>query len=198
MDKVVLIVLLICLQFSSIVFSQSESNSNLDRTYLLAADMSFTPSRILNEKSTLYYIHGSFSFYPTSKISVRGDSAFSFREFIGNEISMRYHSTFFGACYHFTENGAFDPFIGIQPGISIFERSVFQSNSVPSKKEIIPNASLIVGLKFFVNNYFNFFGNLRYVYGQPAINPTVGSGLHEIRLSFGLGLNLTRKVYGNL
>jgi len=133
------------------------------------------------------------SYNPTPRISVRGDGALSLREYVGDEVVMRYHTTFFGICYHFTENGPFDPFVGIQPGFSLFERSFFNDAPIGRNLEIIPNASIVFGAKYFVNRFFNFFTNVRYVFGQPAVNPTMGNGLHEVRLAFGLGLNFAQK-----
>lgn len=181
-----------CIQISPHIYGQQESKHSIDRKHLIATAVAFTPSRIMNESKTMYYAHGSLIFYTTPRLSVRGDGSFSFREYQGDAIAIRYHSTFLGLCYHFTKNGAFDPFIGIQPGISFFERSVFNGIPVDKTKEILPNASVVVGLNFFVNHFFNLFGNVRYVYGQPATNPTIGTGLHEIRLAFGLGINLVQ------
>jgi len=193
MEKMILALIVTIMQSGFYLKAQQETKTSLDRKNLIAVDAAFTPSRLINESKTMYYAHGSLSFYPTSRLSFRGDSSFSFREFQDNEVSMRYHSTFFGLCYHFTENGAFDPFIGIQPGMSVFERSFFNDMPITKNREVIPNGSVVLGLTFFMNRYFNFFGNVRYVYGQPAKNPTAGSGLHEIRLAFGLGLNLAQQ-----
>ena len=166
-----------------------------DRDKMLSTDFAFKPSRIFRESITQYYIQGSMSVYLQPKVSIRGDIAFSFREYVNKDINLRNHSIFFGACYHFTQNGAFDPFIGFQPGFSLFDRSNFNNQPINTKMELIPNASVILGMKFFVSPFFNFFTNIRYVYGQPVINPTIGSGLHELRVAFGLGLNLTKKKY---
>ncbi len=180
--------------FPQLIFGQSENKKQIERHHMISTTFAFTPSVFFNEDLSLYYLHGSLSYYPTPKISIRGDSSFSFREF-NNEgnIDIRYHSTFFGACYHFTENGALDPFIGLQPGYSFLERSYVTilpfENSI---QEFLPNASVVAGLNFYVNRFFNIYANVRYVYGQPARNFTQGSGLHEIRFAFGLGANLAK------
>ena len=58
--------------------------------------------------------------------------------------------------------------------------------------EVIPNASIVGGLNFYVNRYFNIFVNMRYVYGQPSKSIQERDGLHEIRFAFGLGFNLAK------
>lgn len=181
------------LLFASENDAQISSADNFDRKNAIAADLAFTPSRIFSEREHNYYIHGALRFYPQPRVSIRGDASFSLREYVGSEINMRYHSIFFGACYHLSENGALDPYVGIQPGFSLFDRSNFNGNPIQTERELIPNASIIIGLNFYVNAYFNFFSNLRYVYGQPSFNPTVRNGLHEVRLAFGLGFNLAKQ-----
>lgn len=194
MEKITALTLTFLLSISQVVQAQNASKKEIDRTHLISTNLAFTPSIIFQESLNLFYINGALTFYPTPKVSFRGDAAFSFREF-NNEgnIDIRYHSVFFGACYHFTENGAFDPFVGIQPGFSFLERSY--TSILPFEniiQEYIPNASVIAGLNFYVNRYFSLFANVRYVYGQPMRNTTVGSGLHEIRFAFGLGINLAK------
>jgi hypothetical protein len=192
MEKISLVGFLMWFYWST-CFAQ-ETMPNFDRNLLISADLAFTPSKIFNESITQYYIHGSLNVYLHPRVSIRGDSAFSFREYFDNDISLRYHSVFFGGCYHFMSNGVYDPYIGFQPGISLFDRSNFDGQPIDSKMELIPNASFILGFLLFIHKYFNFYTNVRYVYGQPSLNPTIGSGLHEIRFAFGLGLNYSRNT----
>jgi len=193
MEKISTFVLFLALPFHSLL-SQNEEMNVIDRQHAIASSLAFTPSVFLNEKMTLFYISGSLSYYPKPQISIRGDNAFSLREFNSDgNVKMRYHSVFFGACYHFTKNGPMDPFIGFQPGYSYLERN--QVSNLPAQssiREAIPNASVVLGLNFYVNRYFHLFTNIRYVYGQPARNITQGAGLHEIRFSFGLSPNFAR------
>jgi hypothetical protein len=177
-------------------YCQSNETPQVDRNHMFSANASFTPGYLFRENTFHYYLQGTFSYFASPQISIQGDAAFSFRQTnIQGYVPLKYHSGFLGACYHFTENGNLDPYIGLQAGFSFLERTYPPAigNPWPTRvSEIIPNTSIVGGLNFYVNRYFNIFANLRYVYGQPSKSIQENDGLHEIRFSFGLGFNFAQ------
>jgi hypothetical protein len=177
-------------------FCQSNETPQIDRNNMFSANASFTPGYFFRQNTFQYYLQGTFSYFASAQISIQGDAAFSFRQTnIQGYIPLKYHSGFLGACYHFTDNGNLDPYIGIQAGFSYLERTNPTIIGIPwtvTLSEIIPNTSIVGGLNFYVNRYFNIFANLRYVYGQPSKSLQERDGLHEIRFAFGLGFNLAK------
>jgi outer membrane protein W len=190
MEKIISTIGVFCLLLSN-SFAQQ-----IDRNHMWSANASFTPSYMFRQNSVQYYLQGTLSYFVNPRISIQGDAAFSIRQNIQQGyVPLKYHSGFLGACYHFTDNGNLDPYIGFQSGFSYLERTWFSMPANPfpvTVSEVIPNASMIVGLNYYVNRYFNIFANLRYVSGQPSKSIQENDGLHEIRFAFGLGFNLAK------
>jgi len=176
--------------------TQSNEYQQFDRTQMFSANASFTPGYLFRQNTFQYYLQGTFSYFLSPQISIQGDAAFSFRQTnIQGFVPLKYHSGFLGACYHFTENGNLDPYLGFQAGFSYLERTYSTNIVFPSTTtlaEVIPTSSILGGLNFYVNRYFNIFVNMRYVYGQPSKSIQEPDGLHEIRFAFGLGFNLAK------
>lgn len=195
MEKIMVTLSLIWL---SSIFGRTQSGVSLqiDRNQMWSASASFTPSYMLGQNTVHYYLQGTISYFTSPQISIQGDAAFSFRQSnIQGFIPFKYHSGFLGVCYHFTPNGNLDPYIGLQSGFSYLERTEETMIGSPwtiTRSEVIPNASIVGGLNFYVNRFFNIFANLRYVYGQPSKSMMERDGLHEIRFSFGLGFNFAQ------
>jgi hypothetical protein len=104
---------------------------------------------------------------------------------------------YFGALYHFSNRAIVDPYLGIQPGIHLTKFKYFDdSGAGPFRTEfrVLPVASLVGGLNFYVSRFFNFYISSRAVFGTfSGGGAPLSIPMNELRVNFGLGFNLGLK-----
>jgi hypothetical protein len=168
-------------------FSQSESNAFF-RNGMLSAQLTLSPSYMLQEKVGYFYLHGNIEGFVSENISISGDGFLSMGSLTSDEQKLDYnHNLLFGGYYHFT-NGANDLYAGFQPGIA-FTRIAQTSAWYNTQPSVTPIISPVVGYNYFINDYFHFFAQARYIYGTHYYDEKIS--LAEIRLSAGLGFNFS-------
>jgi hypothetical protein len=168
-------------------FSQTE-NTAFFRRGMLSAQLTLSPSYMLEEKVGYFYLHGNIEGFVSENISISGDGFLSMGSLTSDEQKLEYnHNLLFGGYYHFT-NSANDLYVGFQPGLA-FSKIHTNELMLVSKPSVAPIISPVVGYSYFINDYFHFFAQARYIFGTHYYDEKIS--LSEIRLSAGLGFNLS-------
>lgn len=189
MGKVKCIIAMFLFAFS---FCESKSqNDEIIRTGLLRAQLTISPSKMFSDKQFYFYLHGNLEAYLSKTLSLSGEGY----HYLGNlssdnsEIQFN-HSGFFGASYHFIKRNS-DFYLGIQPGLVFVSLDESLTGVTQSITGVDPLFSAISGYNFFVNNFFHFFIQTRFVLGEHNYN--MHKDLSEFRFSAGLGFNINAK-----
>jgi hypothetical protein len=155
----------------------------------------------LTRTATNMYFAGDVDYYLKGNVSVNGGIFYFVNEYGGQDVFKQNHSLFAGFSYHFPTNNHLDPYVGIQPGVSLSrlnsESLLFIDVVAMSSFEasINPLFSVNAGMNFFANKYFNVFVNVKYQRGKHFSDVSAQS-LEELKITLGLGYMLWgRKGY---
>jgi hypothetical protein len=186
MEKIKGTILFILVSF--LFINSQAAEPAIIRKGLLSTQLTISPAILFTSKQSFFYLHGNFEGYISSKISVAGEVYFS----LGNASSATpvfkfNHNIFFGASYHIIKNNN-DFYLGLQPGISITKVLLPPECLYPAKTGVDPLVSAIIGYNYYVNNYFHFFLQGRFIGGQHLYD--IHENLSEFRFSAGLGFNI--------
>lgn len=155
---------------------------------LLSAQATLSPSKMLSEDESQFYLHCNFEGFVSDKISISGEGYYHLGNLSSDESAFKFnHNLFFGASKHFTKNNH-DMYIGLQPGVSITKLNADVIAFENTKTGVNPVFSTVAGYNFYVNKIFHFFIQTRYIAGEH--NYDVHKNLSEFRFSAGLGFNL--------
>lgn len=158
------------------------------RKGLIKSELTLSPSTMFSGKQSNFYLHGGFEGFVSPKISLSGEGYYYLGTISSDNSIFKFnHSLFFGASKHFTK-GKSDFYLGIQPGVSITKLDESVNNFEKTHVGVNPLASSVVGYNFYVNRFFHFFVQTRFIAGQH--NFDVHENISEFRFSAGLGLNL--------
>lgn len=169
-----------------------ENSAGLDRaTYKTAISFS---TGLLTENTRTTQLQGTFEIRPKkSRFSIRSD-AFYFLNSAGDRPRfLMNHQVYLGVFYRFSDK-AFQPFIGLQPGIAYSQSSEFSTlntatNTLNYQKTVNPVGSIAGGVDFFSEKVFFMFVETRYIFGKHK-SDTYPVFLDEWRFSFGLGFHI--------
>ena len=184
--KATLTIILVC--FLSV--TTKAQDSLIIKPGLLSSLFTFSPSHMFCDKQTYIYVHGGLEGYFTKKISVTGEIYYNAGAISNNNTFDYNHSLFFGPNWHFAKADN-DLFIGFHPGLSLTKLNAKNNNIQESIAGINPIISIVAGYNFFINKYFHFFLETRYIAGNH--NYDIHKSLSELSLSAGLGFNLNTK-----
>lgn len=192
-------VLLMALLFPILIYAQLNEKERVPKKGLLRAQANIATGKMLSYNQGSIYVCGDLEYYLDAKTSLRGESFYfinATNKTAEQKLIMN-HSIFSGAMFHLPTKGNLDPFIGIQPGLSItqiqsdfFDSNVQEIFEVKSTLTASPLLSAIAGLQYYAPKYFHLFANVRYVKGAHLGN-TGRYNLDEMRFTFGLGFNLS-------
>ena len=82
--------------------------------------------------------------------------------------------------------GGLSPFAGFQPGFGLAQLEAQNYSNV----RLMPVFSPFAGIHLFAQSLFHFSFSLRYVYGVLFYPQSGSASLSELRLAFGLGMQL--------
>jgi len=165
----------------------SAQEPSIIRPGLIKSQLTITPSYMFSDKQSYYYLHGNLEGFLEKNISLSGEGYYSLGNISSGESTFEYnHSLFGGINYHFTKKNS-DLYIGFQPGISITKLKLPTIGLIQPHDGVNPLASFLVGFNFYVNRFFHFFIQNRFIVGQH--NYDVYKNLAEYRFSAGLGFN---------
>lgn len=178
------------LVFAIVVFNFCNvlAQNEIVDTGLISTKLTLTPSVLLQQKESTFYVHGAGTYYLSPKVSIDGEGYYQLGKISSENPTFEFnHNLFFGAARHFTANDN-DFYLGLQPGVSIAKVSKEISNLEKRNVGVNPVASITAGYNFYVNSYFHFFFQTRYIAGSHKYD--MAQSLSEFRFSAGLGLNL--------
>lgn len=156
------------------------------RAGTVRANLTFSAGHFFSFKGRGSYLHGFAEYFPERSVSLRGDFFWQLNQTGSNNPLSRHETAFFGAAMHFGRQKKTDFFIAFQPGLS---RSNAR-NTPENNFKWNPMLSLTPGMVFYVNRFFNFFGEARFLAGRFLPNGTTAAyPLEEIRFSLGLGFH---------
>jgi len=148
-------------------------------------------------KGNNMYVSCNIEYYPENNVSVRG-GLYIFLAGQGDTYVFQQNSTLFtGLYYHIKTNNHLDPYVGIEPGLSLTRLKVpaniselpisYSKSAYPF--EVSPVAGLAVGINYYATNWAHIFIEGKYVYGTHLSDlPAVS--LSEFKLAFGFGFNM--------
>lgn len=167
-------------------FCTAQENNVIDNG-LISTQLTLSPSALLKQKESNFYLHGALNYYISPKVSLDGEGYFQLGAISSDEKTFTYnHNLFFGASKHVI-SGDNDFYVGIQPGIA-FSKLNDKLFLIPTRSAVNPVASFVTGYNFYINSYMHFFFQTRYIAGKH--NYDMSQSLSEIRFSAGLGFNL--------
>lgn len=134
-------------------------------------------------------IHVAAEYFFEPKLSLIGEGNIFLASAKPNNQELLFsHAIFSGGNYHFINKNT-DFYIGFQPGLNISER--IASNTTQNPNPILsPLASLSTGFSYYSANYFHFYTQIRYMYGNHLEESSVS--LTGFKFTFGLGYNLSQ------
>ena len=177
------VVLLFVLCFSL----NAQEEENIIKKGLLRTQLTFSPSYLLPQNKTDFYLYGNLEYYLEDKVSLSGDAYYSFFD-TNNTIFDFNHNLFFGVNYHLINKKNHDFHIGFQPGIALTRLNAKENNLSNSKMGVNPVFSTVIGYNYYVHKFFHFFIHSRFVYGEHGID--LQKNISDFRLAAGLGLNI--------
>jgi len=186
-----IIILLIFIPF----LGYTQENSVVIKKGLLRAQGIISFGHFTDLKETSIFLHGTTEYYTSKNITVRCDLFYYLTPNTESTIAQN-HQMFAGGSYHFNVNGKFDPYIGIQPGLTLSQKNKPENTTIFLQEAytsypitLNPLISGVIGFNYYASKWFHLFIDGRYVSGQHLSDlPPIS--LNEIRLSFGLGFNL--------
>lgn len=175
------------------------------KSKVLRASASFSVGSLTSSGQSTINIGSSLEYYIDERFSLRGEGVYFIgygqEQVIGFKSN---HGLMAGVSYHFTEKKAFDPYIGLQPGMSfgkygalsdsvIIEDPYWLRNNQYTNLHVSPTVSIHTGFNYYAEKFFHLFVDLRYLYGNYHSEiPTIS--LSELRIEFGLGFNFGLKL----
>lgn len=194
------IFLLICV----ITAKAQEEKSQYIRKGLLRSMATISPGIMLKVNASTIFLHGNLEYYVADNVSLRGDSYYYINGKYNDGLApfAFNHSTFAGASYHFKTKNNFNPYLALEPGISVTQsyfytckKSLFvcdEENIVSNESSVMANPLIsgAIGFNFYFQRWFHLFGEARYISGRHLSDAPTSFPLHELRFSFGLGWNI--------
>jgi len=179
-----------------ISFAQGEKQQFIGKG-LLRAQGAFCGGIMFNQNDYNIYLDGDLEYYVDNRISIRSESYFLLGSAGGSDDAAfrQNHSNLVGAMYHFKTKGQFDPYVGLQPGVTYAQRYfifpipgelVVGINPNPT---ISPIFGISAGFNFYAKKYVHLFGRVLFTTGRH-MDYYGSASLNEVKLSFGLGWNL--------
>lgn len=184
MEKVRIACIVLSLGIS--IQAQAQEKSVI-RKGLLSVQATLSPAYMFAGKESYFYLHGGIEGFVSDKVSLTGEGFYHLGSGADVDLYDFNHSVFFGASRHFSKNNH-DLYVGLQPGIAFTRLNAAASHTTAAHTGINPMVSPVVGYSFYLNNFFHFFVQTRFVFGQH--NTDVHQDMTEFRFSAGLGFNL--------
>lgn len=168
---------------------------------MIEASATFSPSMMLNRKSTNFYLSAFAAYTLERNISFRSDSYFYISSAEEDPFMSEAFRSYIGVFYHFRPDkySNWDKYIGFQPGITYMKRNPYYGGiqsliAIEPKGQLTPSFALTIGTSFYVWKHFNFFANLSYVNSKLRVEYDAPLLSDELIISAGLGFQIqTRK-----
>jgi hypothetical protein len=182
--KIVLLLFVILFPLTS-----AAQDDDVVKPGLIRAHLIFSPSRMSAQKESYFYLHGNIEGYITPLLSISAEGYASLGSTSDRPTFAYNHNGFFGANLH-KIHGRSDLYIGLQPGLAFSKLNSSTDLPTPSRG-VNPVVSIVTGYNAYIGSIFHLFLQLRLITGQHVYD--VKKDLTELRLSAGLGFNVTVK-----
>ena len=151
---------------------------------------------LMHDNINNVYFHGDLEYYFAKNLSVRADIYTQLATLNDTTKFSTNNSMLPGLVYHFPTKSQFDPYFGIQPGVAVAQYKLpyqdLNGEDLFSDKALSPIVSGVIGINYYGPKIAHVFLNARLIRGKHISN--YGSFfLDEVRISFGLGWNLSVK-----
>jgi len=144
---------------------------------------------------TNIYINGNMEYYLEQNVSFRGGLSI-FMGTSGADAVFKHNSSLFtGFYYHAKTNNHLDPYIGLEPGVSLTQLKAPdiqfmvlnpQESSYPTR--VSPLISGTIGINYYASTFTHLFIEAKYITGNHT-SDIKGVSLNEFRIAFGFGFN---------
>lgn len=160
----------------------------------------FSPTWMPVNGNVYYGFSGNWNYYLSEHISIQGEGTY----FLNTLQTARHglkslHKLNGGLSWHFLSKRAFDPFVGLHPGVGFLTHyrgtNLIQVALMP-ENDVVPMISISGGANYYVGSVFHFFVHLRYSSARSYAAQSGLENLSELQLSLGLGLNFGVKNEG--
>ena len=161
------------------------------RSGLIRSTMTFSPSFMLNNKTTNYYVTGLLEGYLNKNLSIRSeahylvggkypDMAPFFKNSIRASLGIQLHKSV----------GNFDSYVGFLPSFSVSQVNADVDAYGNRPFHFEPSFALKAGVTFYVWKFFNFFAEATYYNTTIQELNRIEGRADELMISAGLGFNL--------
>ena len=187
-------IIITTLLIPTLILGQKTDKQKVVEKGLLRSQAIISFGKLLDLEQTSMFIHGNAEYHISAPITFRSDIFYYLQSDDANGLSMN-HQLFEGATYHIITKSNFDPYIGFQPGLGLSKSktSLLVSDAPAiesySKTSVNPLISGVIGFNYYATKFFHLFVDLRYILGTH-LSDVKPVSLNEVRISFGLGLNL--------
>lgn len=161
----------------------------------------FSPTWMPVNRNVYYGLSGNWNYYLSEHISIQGEGTYFLNTLQPSRYGLKsLHKLNGGLSWHFLSKRAFDPFLGLHPGVGFLTyyrgTNLIQVALMP-ENDVVPMIGIAGGANYYVGSIFHFFAHLRYSSGRSYAALSGLENLSEIQLSVGLGLNLGVKNVGS-
>ena len=161
------------------------------RSGLIRSTMTFSPSFMLNNKTTNYYVTGLLEGYLNKYLSIRSEAHYLvggkspdldpfFKNSIRASLGIQLHKPI----------GNFDSYIGFLPSFSVSQINADVDANGDHPFHFEPSFALKAGVTFYVWKFFNFFAEATYYNTTVRELDRIDGHADEFMISAGLGFNL--------
>ena len=154
------------------------------RPGLLAASITYSPSKMLNHNQSNFYANGFAEYFLDKNFSFRGDTYVFLNSQNDEALINDGLRSYFGIAYHLNK-GNWDGSIGFQTGATLMNTKLSTTRAV-----IQPSAALRIGTSYYVWKYFHFFANLTYTKSKLLVYQRGPLKTDELIFSAGLGFQI--------
>ncbi len=164
------------------------------RPGLLRSTMTFSPSYMLNNTTTNYYVTGLLEGYLNENLSIRSEAHYLvgakspelspfFKNSIRASLGVQLHAPI----------GNFDSYLGFAPSFSVSQLNAEVDANGDHPFHFEPSFAIKAGFTYYVWKFFNFFAEATY-YNTTVLNlDRINGRADELMISVGLGFNINTK-----
>lgn len=148
-----------------------------------------SPGFMINAPKTNLYVHGFAEFYWDDRVSYRGDVFWHVGTQEKRDLLAHNHGLYYGFSVHQCFN-RLNLYAGLQPGFSLSQEYNYSGEDrFKGVMQVLPSASALLGMRYFIGKNFNYFAEGRYIYSSLPSEFQGHLSLQEIRISVGLAFN---------
>jgi len=174
------------------IINADAQSANFAEKSLTRASATISQGLFFRNKVQPLYLHLNADYHIEKRVSFRSDANMLVAFQDDPRIFKHHHQLFFGIAYHFPNN-KFDPYLNLQPGLSVTKLNKTLLGEVISPADegfaVNPLISAGGGFNYYIGNFLHIALNSRFITGAHKMS-TKTLSLNEFQFSLGLGWNL--------